>query len=58
MSTIPRPGASATDCRQAPPAEKAPMVNWDVVSEDWRNFQSSVRSTTDDIERKLKQHSG
>jgi hypothetical protein len=37
---------------------KAPMVNWDVVSEDWHNFQSSVRSTTDSIERKLKQHSG
>jgi hypothetical protein len=34
------------------------MVNWDVVSEDWHNFQSSVRSTTDSIERKLKQHSG
>jgi hypothetical protein len=37
---------------------KAPMVNWDVVSTDWRNFQDSVRSTTDDIEHKLKQHSG
>jgi hypothetical protein len=37
---------------------KAPMVNWDVVSDDWRNFQNSVRSTTDSIERKLKQHSG
>jgi hypothetical protein len=35
---------------------KAPMVNWDVVNEDWRNFQSGVRSTTDSIERKLKQH--
>jgi hypothetical protein len=32
---------------------KAPMVNWDVVSEDWHNFQSGVRSTTDSIERKL-----
>jgi hypothetical protein len=37
---------------------KAPMVNWDVVSDDWHNFQSNVRSTTDSIERKLKQHSG
>ena len=35
-----------------------PMVTWDVVSEDWHNFQSGVRSTTDSIERKLKQHSG
>jgi hypothetical protein len=37
---------------------KAPMVNWDVVNEDWRNFQSGVRSTTDSIERKLKEHTG
>jgi hypothetical protein len=37
---------------------KAPMVNWDVVNSDWRNFQGSVRATTDSIERKLKQHSG
>jgi len=36
---------------------KAPMVNWDVVSEDWRNFQANVRSTTDSFERKLKPHS-
>jgi len=36
----------------------APMVNWDVVTKDWHNFQSGVRSTTDSIERKLKQRSG
>ena len=37
---------------------KAPMVNWDVVSGDWRNFQDNVRSTTDSIEHKIKQRSG
>ena len=37
---------------------KAPMVNWDVVNDGWHNFQTGVRSTTDGIERKLKQHSG
>ena len=37
---------------------RAPMVNWDVVSDDWRNFQANVRSTTDSFERKLKQHAG
>jgi hypothetical protein len=36
----------------------APMVNWDVVNNGWLNFQTNVRSTTDSIERKLKQHSG
>jgi hypothetical protein len=34
------------------------MVNWDVVSSDWRNFQDNVRSTTDSIERKIKPRSG
>jgi hypothetical protein len=34
------------------------MVNWDVVTNDWRNFEANVRATTDDLERKLKQHSG
>jgi hypothetical protein len=33
---------------------KAPMVNWDVVNDDWHNLQNSVRSTTDSLERKLK----
>jgi hypothetical protein len=37
---------------------QAPMVNWDVVTNDWRNFEANVRATTDDLERKLKQHSG
>ena len=36
---------------------KAPMVNWDVVSQDWHNFQFSVRSTADSIEQRLKRHS-
>jgi hypothetical protein len=36
----------------------APMVNWDVVNNGWRNLQANVRSTTDSLEHKLKQHSG
>jgi hypothetical protein len=32
---------------------KAPMVNWDVVSEDWHDFQSGVRSTTDSIDAEI-----
>jgi hypothetical protein len=54
MSTIPPLGAPA----MAAAGGKAPMVNWDVVSDEWHNFQAGVRSTTDSIERKLKQHSG
>ena len=57
MNEVPQPGAPAMASQQAA-GGKAPMVNWDVVSDDWHNLQSSVRSTTDIIERKLKQHSG
>jgi hypothetical protein len=34
------------------------MVNWDVVSNDLRSFEANLRSTTDSLERKLKDHSG
>ena len=37
---------------------QAPMVNWDVVNADWQMFQSNVRTTADNLERKLKQHTG
>jgi hypothetical protein len=37
---------------------RPPMVNWDVVSNDWQNLQASVRSTTDDLEKTLKRHTG
>jgi hypothetical protein len=35
-----------------------PMVNWDVVSASWQNLQSSVRTTTGNIEKSLKGHTG
>jgi hypothetical protein len=35
-----------------------PMVNWDVVSDDWQNFQATVRAKADDLERSLKRHTG
>jgi hypothetical protein len=37
-------------------ANQSPMVNWDVVSNDWRTFKANVRITTEDIEQKFKQH--
>lgn len=37
---------------------RAPMVNWDVVSGDWQAFQTHVRATADNLEQKLKQHTG
>jgi hypothetical protein len=35
-----------------------PMVNWDVVSEDWNAFQDSVRTTADNLEKSFKRHTG
>ncbi len=35
-----------------------PVVNWDVVNEDWQNFQATVRAKTEDLERTLKRHTG
>ena len=37
---------------------RAPMVNWDVVGGNWQIFKGHVRATTEDLEKKLKQHTG
>ena len=37
---------------------QAPMVNWGVVSDDWRNLQTTVRAKTENLEQTLKQHTG
>ena len=35
---------------------QAPMVNWGIVSDNWQNFQASVRVKADNLEKSLKQH--
>lgn len=37
---------------------QAPMVNWEVVNQDWQSLQTTVRTKADDLERSIKQHSG
>ncbi|HEX4408736.1 MAG TPA: hypothetical protein VH206_08190 [Xanthobacteraceae bacterium] len=37
---------------------QAPMVNWNVVNDDWTNFQTNVRAKTEDLQRTLKRHIG
>jgi hypothetical protein len=44
-------GLSATSA-----AGQAPMVNWNIVSDDWQNFQTGVRNKTEDLEQKFKAH--
>jgi hypothetical protein len=36
----------------------APLVNWDVVDEDWTEFQAKVQDTAADFEKSLKRHTG
>ena len=40
------------------PSASAPMVNWNVVTEDWHAFTAGVRRTTNDMEAKWKQRAG
>jgi len=37
---------------------RAPMVNWDVVSDNWHDFTVSVRNTANDLENRLSKHAG
>jgi hypothetical protein len=36
----------------------APMVNWNVVTDDWHAFSTSVQNTTSDLQNRLKRHTG
>jgi hypothetical protein len=51
-------GRAANGLASTAAAGQAPMVNWDVVSDDWRILQTDVRTTADNLQRKLKQHTG
>lgn len=37
---------------------QAPLVNWNIVSEDWNNFQTEARVKAEDLERSFKRHTG
>jgi hypothetical protein len=36
----------------------APLVNWNVVSEDWDALKANLRESTDNLEKRLKRHTG
>lgn len=40
------------------PSNQAPMVNWNVVDNDWQIFETKLRGIADNIERAIKQHNG
>ena len=41
-----------------PTTATAPMVNWNVVTDDWHAFATSVQNTTNDLQSRLKRHTG
>jgi hypothetical protein len=51
-------GRAANGLSAASAEGQAPMVNWSVVSGDWQSFQAHVRTTADNFEQRLKQHTG
>ena len=36
---------------------QAPMVNWGVVNDNWKNLQSAVHVKAENLEQQLKAHS-
>lgn len=37
---------------------QAPMVNWNVVSDNWQNLQTTVRAKAENLEQTIKRHTG
>jgi hypothetical protein len=51
-------GRAANGLSASSAGGQAPMVNWGVISDDWQNLQTVVRAKTENLEQKLKQHTG
>jgi hypothetical protein len=49
-------GRAANGLSASAAGSPAPMVNWNVVSDDWQNFTTDVRTKADNLEKSLKQH--
>jgi hypothetical protein len=37
---------------------QAPMVNWDVVTNDWHTFAVTVQNTANNLEKRFSGHAG
>ncbi len=51
-------GRAANSLSASDAGGQPPVVNWNVVNDDWQNFQATVRAKTEDLERALKRHTG
>lgn len=50
-------GRAANGLSAASAGGQAPMVNWNVVSDNWQNLQNKVRVKAENFEQQLKAHS-
>ena len=51
-------GRAANGLSASSAGGQAPMVNWNIVSDDWQNLQTNVRAKAENLEHTLKQHTG
>jgi hypothetical protein len=49
-------GRAANGLTSSAVSGQAPMVNWDVVSSDFRSFKTSVENTASDFEKRISKH--
>jgi hypothetical protein len=51
-------GRAANGLSASAAGGQPPVVNWDVVNNDWRNLQAVVRAKAEDLQKRLKEHTG
>jgi hypothetical protein len=51
-------GRTANGLSASSAGGQAPMVNWNIVSDDWQTLQTNVRAKAENLEHTLKQHTG
>lgn len=51
-------GRAANGLSASTTGTQAPLVNWNVVTNDWRHLQTKVRLQTNNLEQTIKRHTG
>lgn len=51
-------GRAANGLTASTSGAQAPLVNWNVVTNDWQNLQAQVRLQTENLEHTIKRHTG
>lgn len=51
-------GRAANGLTTSSAGGQAPMVNWNVVDDDWQALQTTVRAKAENLEQTIKRHTG